>query len=209
MIHLRVRPSIVGPDDLLPAVSALRSGGIVGFPTETFYGLAVDPRSALAVKRIFELKRRGLDRPLPLIASGLDQIVDHVGTMTPLALKLASRGWPGPLTLIIPASPRLCEDVHLSTGTVAVRVSADSVARALALSAGHAITSTSANISGDPPAATADRVAASFGAGIDVLIDAGPAPAGLPSTIVDATGDVPVLVRDGAVSWKRVLEFSA
>jgi L-threonylcarbamoyladenylate synthase len=209
MIHLRVRPSIVGPDDLLPAVSALRSGGIVGFPTETFYGLAVDPRSALAVKRIFELKRRGLDRPLPLIASGLDQIVDHVGTMTPLALKLASRGWPGPLTLIIPASPRLCEDVHLSTGTVAVRVSADPVARALASSAGHAITSTSANISGDPPAATADRVAASFGAGIDVLIDAGPAPAGLPSTIVDATGDVPVLVRDGAVSWKRVLEFSA
>jgi L-threonylcarbamoyladenylate synthase len=209
MIHLRVRPSIVGPDDLLPAVSALRSGGIVGFPTETFYGLAVDPRSALAVKRIFELKRRGLDRPLPLIASGLDQIVDHVGTMTPLALKLASRGWPGPLTLIIPASPRLCEDVHLSTGTVAVRVSADPVARALASSAGHAVTSTSANISGDPPAATADRVAASFGAGIDVLIDAGPAPAGLPSTIVDATGDVPVLVRDGAVSWKRVLEFSA
>jgi L-threonylcarbamoyladenylate synthase len=88
-------------------------------------------------------------------------------------------------------------------------VSADPVARALASSAGHAITSTSANISGDPPAATADRVAASFGAGIDVLIDAGPAPAGLPSTIVDATGDVPVLVRDGAVSWKRVLEFSA
>jgi L-threonylcarbamoyladenylate synthase len=209
MIHLRVRPSIVGPDDLLPAVSALRSGGIVGFPTETFYGLAVDPRSALAVKRIFELKRRGLDRPLPLIASGLDQIVDHVGTMTPLALKLASRGWPGPLTLIIPASPRLCEDVHLSTGTVAVRVSADPGARALASSAGHAVTSTSANISGDPPAATADRVAASFGAGIDVLIDAGPAPAGLPSTIVDATGDVPVLVRDGAVSWNRELEFSA
>lgn len=208
MIHLRVRPSIVGPDDLMAAVSALHSGGVVAFPTETFYGLAVDPRSALAVKRIFELKRRAPDQPLPLIASGIDQIVDHVGTMTPLAERLASRGWPGPLTLIIPASPKLCDDVHLSTGKVAVRVPADAVARALARSAGHAITSTSANLSGEPPAATPERVVRSFTSGIDVLIDSGPTPSGLPSTIVDATGDAPVLVRAGAVPWERVLEFS-
>lgn len=198
----------MGPDDLVPAVSALHSGGVVAFPTETFYGLAVDPRSALAVRRVFELKRRGIDQPLPLIASGIEQILDHVGTLTPLAARLASRAWPGPLTLIIPASLRLCDDVHLSKGTVAVRVSADPVAGALARSAGHAITSTSANISGDPPASTPERVVTSFGADIDVLIDAGPTPAGLPSTIVDATGDAPVLVRAGAVSWERVLEFS-
>jgi L-threonylcarbamoyladenylate synthase len=208
MIHLRVRPSSLGPDDLVPAVSALHSGGIVAFPTETFYGLAVDPRSALAVRRVFALKGRAVDQPLPLIAGGIDQIADHVGTMTPLAQRLASRGWPGPLTLIIPASPLLCDDVHLSTGRVAVRVSGDAVARALAHRAGHAITSTSANFSGDPPAATPERVVASFGAGIDVLIDAGATPAGLPSTIVDATGDTPVLVRLGAVPWERVLEFS-
>jgi L-threonylcarbamoyladenylate synthase len=208
MIHLRVRPSMVGPDNLVPAVSALHSGGVVAFPTETFYGIAVDPRSAAAVRRIFTLKRRGPDQPLPLIASGVDQIVDHVGTMTPLAERLAARGWPGPLTLIIPASPRLCADVHLSTGKIAIRVSADPVARALAHSAGHAITSTSANFSGDPPAATPESVLKSLGGDIDVLIDAGPTPAGLPSTIVDATGDVPVLVRAGAVSWERVLEFS-
>lgn len=208
MIHLRVSPAIVGPDDLVPAVSALRSGGVVAFPTETFYGLAVDPRSALAVSRLFELKRRAPDQPLPLIAGGVDQIVDHVGTMTRLAERLASRGWPGPLTLIIPASPHLCVDVHRSTGRVAVRVPADSVARALARSAGHAITSTSANFSGEPPAETPDHVVRSFGSSIDVLIDAGPTPAGLPSTIVDATGDAPVLVRAGAVPWERVLEFS-
>ena len=208
MMHLRVTPASVGPDDLAPAVSALRHGGIVAYPTETFYGLAADPRSPLAVGKIFELKRRGLDQPLPLIAASVDQIADHVGTMTALAARLASHAWPGPLTLIIPASAKLCDAVHLSTGKVAVRVSADPVARALAQSAGHAITSTSANISGDPPAATADRVAASFGEGIDVLIDAGPAPGALPSTIVDATGDVPVLVRAGMVAWDRVLEFS-
>ena len=128
--------------------------------------------------------------------------------MTPLALRLASKGWPGPLTLIIPASARLCSDVHLSTGRVAVRVPGDTIARALARAAGHAITSTSANISGDPPPATADRVAASFGDGIDVLIDSGPTPAGLPSTIVDACGDAPSLVRAGVIPWERVLEFS-
>ena len=208
MIHLRVRSSSLRPEDFIPAVSALRSGGIVAFPTESFYGLAADPRSALAVKRVFALKQRPPDQPLPLIACGIDQILDHVGTMTSLAERLAARGWPGPLTLIIPASPRLCDEVHLSTGRVAVRVSGDPVARALAQSAGHAITATSANFSGDPPAAAPEGVVASFATGIDVLIDAGPTPAGLPSTIVDATGNTPLLVRAGAIPWERVLEFS-
>jgi L-threonylcarbamoyladenylate synthase len=208
MIHLRVTSSVVSADDLVPAVSALARGGVVAFPTETFYGLAVDPRSALAVKRVFELKHRAPDQALPLIACDVDQIVDHVGTLPPLAVRLAARSWPGPLTLIIPASPQLCVDVHRSTGKVAVRIPADAVARALARTAGHAITSTSANFSGDPPAATPERVIASFGNGIDVLIDSGPTPAGLPSTIVDVTGGAPVLVRAGAIRWERVLEFS-
>ena len=207
MIHLRVNPSTVGVDDLAPAVAALQRGGVVAFPTETFYGLAVDPRSAVAVARLFDLKRRGRDQPLPLIASDIEQIVDHVGTMPPLARRLA-RAWPGALTLIIPALPQLSDDVHLSTGKVAVRVTADPVARLLARAAGFAITSTSANISGEPPAATAEQAAAPFGNRIDVLIDTGPAPAGFPSTIVDATGDTPTLVRAGAVPWERVLEFS-
>jgi L-threonylcarbamoyladenylate synthase len=208
MIHLRVDPSTLQPDDLLPAVTALHSGGVVAFPTETFYGLAADPRSSMAVKRVFAVKQRPADQPLPLIAGGIDQVIDHVGTMTPLARRLAARGWPGPLTLIIPASPRLCDDVHLSTGRVAVRVPGHPVARTLAQTAGHAITSTSANFSGYPPAAAPQHIVASFAIGIDVLIDAGATPAGLPSTIVDATGDTPILVRAGVVAWERVLEFS-
>jgi len=208
MIRVRVDPSTITSSDLNPAVSALHQGGVVAFPTETFYGLAVDPRSPLAVQKIFSLKRRAPDQPLPLIASDPDQVIDHVGTLTPLAAKLARRGWPGALTLIIPASPRLCGDVHLSTGKVAVRVPADPVARLLARCAGHAITSTSANISGEPPASTADDVVRGFDDGVDVVIDAGPTPGGLPSTIVDATGDTPVLVRAGVIAWERVLEFS-
>ena len=98
--------------------------------------------------------------PVPLIAADAAQVVEQVGTLTPLAARLASRGWPGALTLIIPASPRLCEDVHLSTGKVAVRVPEDWIARVLAGRAGHAVTSTSANISGEPPSSTPEDVVA-------------------------------------------------
>ena len=207
MLRLVVDPNAVRPDDLESAVRALRSGGVVAFPTETFYGLAADPRSRQAVKKIFSVKQRRFDQSLPLIAASLEQVVDSVGSMTPLATRLASRAWPGPLTLIIPASPLLCEDVHRSTGSVAVRVPGESLARLFARSAGHAITSTSANVSGEPPASAPDEVAAVFGDLIDVLIDAGRTAGGLPSTIVDATGEEPVLVRAGAIAWERVLEF--
>jgi len=207
MIRLRVDPKQVTAAALMPAISALRSGGVVAFPTETFYGLAVDPRLTFAVTKLFELKRRLPDQAIPLIAASMLQVIEHVGTITPLAKRLAVRGWPGPLTLIIPASAELSADIHLSTGRVAVRVPGDSIARALATQAGHAITSTSANLSGNSPASTADAVVAAFGEDIDVLIDAGPTPGGLPSTIVDATGSDPVLVRAGAIPWERVLEF--
>jgi L-threonylcarbamoyladenylate synthase len=207
MLRLSVDPHSVTADDLAAAVRALRSGGLVGYPTETFYGLAADPRSQHAVEKIYSVKRRRVHRSLPLIAASLVQVADQVGVMTPLAERLASCWWPGPLTLIIPASPLLCEEVHQSTGKVAVRVPGDSVARALAGSAGHSITSTSANVSGEPPPSTADAVAASFGDRIDVLIDSGPTAGSLPSTIGDATGDAPVLVRAGAIAWDRVLEF--
>lgn len=190
-----------------PAVEALRGGGIVAFPTETFYGLAVDPRSAPSVRKLFTLKGRGPDHPFPLIAADDRQVAEQVGPMTALAARLASKGWPGPLTLIIPAGSVLCPDVHLGTGRVAVRVPGHSVARALAEFAGHAITSTSANVSGHSPASTAEGVIAAFGNGIDVLIDAGPTSGGLPSTIVDATGTDPILIRAGAIPWGRVLEF--
>ncbi|MCM3880584.1 MAG: L-threonylcarbamoyladenylate synthase [Vicinamibacterales bacterium] len=207
MIRLVVDPDRVSGDVLMPATEALRRGGVVAYPTETFYGLAVDPRSTAAVAKLFTLKRRPPDQPVPLIAASLHQVVTDVGTLTPLASLLASRAWPGPLTLVIPASAELSVDVHRSTGRAAVRVPADAVARALAAYAGHAITSTSANISGEPPPTSPDSVVASFGDGIDVLIDSGPTAGGLPSTVVDATGREPVLVRAGAIPWDRVLEF--
>jgi L-threonylcarbamoyladenylate synthase len=188
-------------------VTAIQAGGVVALPTDTLYALAVDPRSSSAVGRLFVSKRRPQDRPIPLIAGSLEQVRDGVGTLTPLAERLALEYWPGPLTLIIPASPALSPAIHLGTGNVAVRVPDHAVARALALAVGHALTSTSANVSGRDAAATADEVALALSDEVDVLIDAGPAPGGLASTIVDVTGQAPILVRAGAVPWERVLTF--
>jgi L-threonylcarbamoyladenylate synthase len=210
VLRLRLDPIRFHADDLLPAVSAIAAGGLVAYPTDTLYGLGADPRSSSAVSRVFLAKRRPQDRPIPLIAASIGQVRESVGTLTPLAERLAAACWPGPLTLIIPASAALCREVHRGTGIVAVRVPDHAVARALAGALGHALTSTSANVSGGTAPATADEVAVALGDApdvLDVLIDAGPVPGGLPSTMVDVTGAVPVLVRAGAIPWDRVLKF--
>jgi L-threonylcarbamoyladenylate synthase len=210
MLRLRIDPLRFQIDELLPAVTAIAAGGLVAFPTDTFYGLGADPRSSVAVSRLFLSKQRPGDRPIPLVAGSIEQVRESVGTLTPLADRLAKAWWPGPLTLIIPASPALCREVHLGTGKVAVRVPDHAVARALALAVGHAVTSTSANVSGGEPPATAGEVELTLGDVLgarDVLIDAGPLKGGLPSTIVDVTGAAPLLVRAGAVPWDRVLKF--
>jgi L-threonylcarbamoyladenylate synthase len=202
-----VDPIRVRDEELRAAVDAIRAGGLVAFPTDTLYGLAVDPRSDSAVEKIFLSKQRPQDRPIPLVAASIEQVRESVGTLTPLGERLASRWWPGPLTLIIPASASVSRRVHLGTGKVAVRVPDHAVARALARGAGHALTSTSANLSGAAAASTADEVVLALGDAVDVLIDAGPSPGVAPSTIVDVTGSEPVLVRPGTVPWDRVLKF--
>ena len=126
--------------------------------------------------------------------------------LDPASRRLAAAFWPGPLTLVIPAWPPLDARVHAGRGTVAVRVPDHPVARLLADACGWPITSTSANRSGDPAAKDPDAVRVALGGLLDGLIDAGPSPGGEPSTIVDASGAVPMLLRAGAVPWDRVLE---
>jgi L-threonylcarbamoyladenylate synthase len=207
VLRLHVNPTHFHADDLAPAVSAIRTGGVVAFPTDTLYGLAVDPRSSPAVAKLFLSKHRSAARPIPLVAASIEQVQASVGTLTPLGERLALECWPGPLTLIIPASAALCQEIHLGTGKVAVRVPDHAVARALAAAAGHGLTSTSANVSGEQGLATPDEVALALGDALDVLIDAGPVRGGLPSTIVDVTGREPVLIRPGVIPWDRVLTF--
>lgn len=191
------------------ASAALDAAGIVIYPTETFYGLGVAIRSASGAERLFALKGRESSRPLPFIASSVDAVFD-VAELGGRAGELAQECWPGPLTLVLPARPHVLPALVSAAGTVAVRVSSHPVAVAVAAAAGGVVTSTSANRSGEAPAATPEAARSSLEpslTSIDLLVAAGPTKGGSPSTIVDVTGAVPRLVREGAVPWDRVLEF--
>jgi L-threonylcarbamoyladenylate synthase len=205
MTRVTVNPHAPEAAALQEAAAAIARGEIVAFATDTLYGLAADPRQDAAVASVFAAKGRPDERALLLVAADRTQ-VEQVAVMNPLAAHLASRWWPGPLTLLLPARGDLVAAVHGGTRVVGVRVPASEVARALTAACGHPVTATSANRSGEPATAHPDEVARSVGHHIAVLLDSGASPGGPPSTIVDATGDAPKLIREGAVAWKRVLE---
>jgi len=187
------------------AARVIGGGGIVVHPTETLYGLAVDPWNDRAVARLLELKGRQA-------SAGLILLVESAEAARSLTrsdagdqwLLLAREFWPGPLTLVLPASPSAPGSALGAEGGVAVRLSSDPVARALVRASGKPLTSTSANRSGGVPAATAAEAATLFGAEVDLLLDAGPRASGIPSTIVDLSGPVVRIVREGAVSRSAI-----
>jgi L-threonylcarbamoyladenylate synthase len=193
-------------DLLSKAAAVVRENGIVAYPTDTLYGLAVNPCSRAAVAQLYRIKGRAVDRAIPLIGSALEQIEACAGPLSPEGRRLAGRFWPGPLTIVVPAWTGLDKGIHAGRGTVGIRVPAHWLARALAAACGWPITSTSANRSGAPASSLPADVRRALGADLDVLIDGGPTPGGPPSTVVDLSGGSPRLIRAGAVPWDRVLE---
>jgi L-threonylcarbamoyladenylate synthase len=199
-----VAASAPEPDVVARAVEVLRRGAVVAYPTDTLYGLAIDPRSGDAVRRLFALKGRRADAALPLIAADLAQ-AELTGRFDAAARRLAARWWPGPLTIVIPASAAIHRDALAGGATVAVRVPAHAVARELARAHGFPIGATSANPSGAPPLSSAADVILALPE-VDAILDAGPAPGGAPSTIVEIGERGPRLIRAGAIPWDKVLE---
>lgn len=204
MRRVFVDPEAPQRDALQEAAKWIRLGGVVAIPTDTLYGLAADPFQADAVARVIAVKGRDAERAIPLIAADIDQIVTHLGGLPLAGRRLAERFWPGPLTLLMPAPRALAPHVTGGTGLVGVRVPAHAIARAICRAADRPLTATSANRSGRPATADPEEVERSLGGDLDLLIDAGPAPGGAPSTIVDVAGPEPRLVRAGAVSWSDV-----
>jgi L-threonylcarbamoyladenylate synthase len=177
---------------------------VVAYPTDTLYGLAVDPRSAKAVARLFAVKARQPGHAVPLIAADLSH-AHAAGIFDERASRVAAAFWPGPLSLVVTARPSIRSEITAADGSVAIRVPAHPISRDLAAGLGFCVTATSANLSGKPPTASPAAVTVMMGERIDFLLDAGESPGGLPSTIVDLRAAEPRLVREGAIAWKRVL----
>jgi len=191
------------PSEIDRLGALLRRGGVVAFPTETFYGLGALARDPAAVERLARAKGRPDGKPLPLVAADAG-MVQEVAVLDGLARRLAERFWPGPLTLVLPARPGLPAPITGGTGTVGIRVPGSEVARALCRAAGGAIVSTSANPAGGPPPVAAGALDAGLLARIDGVLDAGPTPGGLPSTVVRVDGGRLTLLRDGAVPFAEL-----
>jgi L-threonylcarbamoyladenylate synthase len=204
--RLRVDPASCHAADLAPAVEWLRVGGVVAFPTDTVYGLAVDPCNATAVQHLFDLKGRSLSAAVPLLAASIDQVESFCGRLDDRSARLARTFWPGPLALIVNAPAAVHPRVHAGRRTLAIRVPDHAVARGLAGAWGGPVTATSANRSGALPAASVEMLDDLASDSRVLVIDGGAVTGGAPSTIVDARGAAPLLVREGAVPWKRVLE---
>jgi L-threonylcarbamoyladenylate synthase len=205
MTRIAIEPGRPLGPQLTSAVEAIGRGQVVAFPTDTLYGLAVDPRSDAALEALFALKGRSADRTVALIGASLAQTLE-VAELSGEARRLADRFWPGPLTLVVRARGSVAPLARSASGLVGIRVPDHPVARALAEACGHPITATSANASGRTPTASPDEVAFALPA-VAVLVDAGPSPGGPASTMVDAATDRIQLLREGALPWSRVLEF--
>jgi len=184
---------------LRDAVETLKAGGIVAYPTETFYGLGAKFDIEEALKKIYELKQRPDEKAIPLIIGNKELLPVITASVSNIAESLMNRFWPGPLTLILPAKENLSEFITGGTNTVAVRIPGESFALNLAKTANFPITATSANVSGTSPAQNAETVMSCFGDTIDLIIDGGTTPGGLPSTIVDATESEIRIMRDGVI----------
>lgn len=187
------------------AVSVLRRDGVVAYPTDTLYGLGANAFSTRAVERVFRIKGRRHDLALPLLLSDASELERVAVNVPPLAHSLAGRFWPGPLTLVLRRAAVVPGIVTGGRDSVAVRVPDHPVPRELVRRLGAPITGTSANPSGGADPRTADDVRRVLGALVDFIIDAGPAPIGSPSTVLDLTGAEPRVLRSGALDLTEVL----
>jgi L-threonylcarbamoyladenylate synthase len=185
----------------------LAAGAVLAVPTETFYALAVHPFKEEALARLFALKERPEEKPVLILISGPEMLGQVVREVPAAAQKLMARFWPGPLTVIFPAREDLPRLLTGSTGTIAVRQPRQDVTLRLLAALGFPLTGTSANRAGRPALAAAAEVAAEFGLEVELIIDAGLCPGGLPSTIVDAASTPPRIVRPGAIDAATLQEI--
>jgi L-threonylcarbamoyladenylate synthase len=194
------------PDAIVEAVTSLRSGGLVAFPTDTVYGLAADPQNEQAVQGIYEAKDRPPVKPIPLLFASVEDAEKLAGPLSAGARKLAARYWPGALTLVVDAPPGLSSTLLSGGDTVGIRIPDHPIALQLIGAWGGPLGVTSANKSGEPSLKNPNDVIKSLDGRIELVIDGGECPGGVESTVVDIRGPEPVILREGAISREEIAE---
>lgn len=187
------------------AIAVLRSGGVIALPTDTVYGIAVAVSTPGGIERLFAVKRRPPDKAIMLLLDDAAQAA-RAGLMTPAAAALAAAAWPGGLSIVVPQRPDVPWPAALTGGaaTIGLRVPDHEAPRALAREVGP-LPTTSANVSGLPEATDAAGIVEQLGEAVDLILDGGPAHGGPPSTVVDCTGALPIIVRVGAMPVDEVI----
>jgi L-threonylcarbamoyladenylate synthase len=189
------------------AASIIRSGGVVGVPTESFYGLGVSVRDEKAIQRLFAIKKRKENQPVLLLIPTKSLLNQYVIRIPDIASQIMEEFWPGGLTLVFEANPALPQLLTSGTGKIGVRLSSHPVATALAQAVGAPITGTSANISGQAACSSAEAVRHSLGKSVDFILDGGETEGGKGSTVLDISADPPTILREGMVSREQLKTY--
>jgi L-threonylcarbamoyladenylate synthase len=189
---------------LARAAAVIKAGGLIAFPTDTVYGIGASAFLPSAIERIYQAKERDHLKAIPILMADTADLTAITPQLSRIAEKLIGRFWPGSLTLVLPLRPSLPDNLSPAP-TIGVRIPDHDLARELLRSTGP-LAATSANLSGQAPALTADQVIDQLGDQLELILDGGPTPGGIASTVVDCTGEEPQLLRDGPLPWSAILD---
>jgi L-threonylcarbamoyladenylate synthase len=200
-----VNPRSPEPDAIGRATAVIRAGGVVCFPTRCLYGLGADAFDEAAVERVYEIKQRPAAMPLLVLIGRSAQLTELAERMPPTAQLLMERFWPGRLTLVLEARPHLPARLTAGTGKIGIRLAAHPVARVLVEACDRPITGTSANLSGGSGCRQIAELDPRIAKSVDLILDGGVLKGGVGSTVVDVTGENPVVIREGEISRPEIL----
>ncbi|MGE5255780.1 MAG: L-threonylcarbamoyladenylate synthase [Hyphomicrobiales bacterium] len=200
-----MNPRSPQPAGIGRAAEVICAGGVVCFPTRCLYGLGADALNAAAVERVFDIKARPADMPLLVLINRLDQLPGLAKSIPRIAQTLMERFWPGRLTLVLEAEPGLPPHLTAGTGKIGIRLAGHPVAQSLAEAVGRPITGTSANLTGGTGCRQILELDPHIARRVDLILDGGPLKGGVGSTVVDVTGEAPVVIREGEVSKPEIL----
>jgi L-threonylcarbamoyladenylate synthase len=203
-LTIKIDAAITGSDVVADIARTLRQGGVIVYPTDTFYGLGADCFSPPALSRIYDIKGRSLTKGLLVLVSSTDMAGQLAAEIPPAFAALSAAFWPGPLTMVLKAAPNLPDELVGPARTIGVRLPALAWLRELVRTAGFPVVATSANISGEREIDSGEAAVRQFADKVDLIVDGGRTAGGRPSTVVDLTSGKPVVRRDGAIPRESI-----